>query len=111
MDLRKWAAEGLAYLTLDADVKEDLCEDMQALRALMELAQVWRVLYFNGVPMAQGKQGKLPPKKIPVRETTWNFEILSKHRENTENFVRTQGKHREFSQNTGKTQEFFLLKW
>lgn len=40
MDLRKWAAEGLAYLTLDADVKEELVEDSNALRSLIDLAKV-----------------------------------------------------------------------
>ena len=40
IDLRKWAAEGLAYLTLDADVKEDLVTDTPALKSLMDLAKV-----------------------------------------------------------------------
>ena len=39
-DLRKWAAEGLAYLTLDADVKEELADDAEALTSLIELAKV-----------------------------------------------------------------------
>lgn len=38
-DIRKWAADGLAYLTLDADVKEKLIEDTPAIRALIELAK------------------------------------------------------------------------
>lgn len=38
-DVRKWAAEGLSYLTLDADVKEKLVEDKAALQALIELAK------------------------------------------------------------------------
>lgn len=37
---RKWAAEGMAFLTLDAEVKEDLVQDKEALRALFELAKV-----------------------------------------------------------------------
>lgn len=37
---RRWAIEGLAYLTLDADVKEDLVEDKKALQAMFELAKV-----------------------------------------------------------------------
>lgn len=37
-DIRKFAAEGLAYLTLDADVKEKLVEDKAAIQALIELA-------------------------------------------------------------------------
>uniref|UniRef100_A0A8C9F6L7 Protein unc-45 homolog B n=1 Tax=Pavo cristatus TaxID=9049 RepID=A0A8C9F6L7_PAVCR len=36
---RKWAVEGLAYLTLDADVKDDFVEDEQALQAMFELAK------------------------------------------------------------------------
>ncbi|GJQ79844.1 putative myosin-binding striated muscle assembly central [Trypoxylus dichotomus] len=38
-DLRKWAAEGLSYLTLDAEVKEKLIDDKPALQALIELAK------------------------------------------------------------------------
>lgn len=38
-DMRKWSAEGLSYLTLDAEVKEKLIEDRAALRALIELAK------------------------------------------------------------------------
>uniref|UniRef100_A0A8B9I2G8 Protein unc-45 homolog B n=1 Tax=Anser brachyrhynchus TaxID=132585 RepID=A0A8B9I2G8_9AVES len=37
---RKWAVEGLAYLTLDADVKDDFVEDEQALQAMFELAKM-----------------------------------------------------------------------
>ena len=36
-DLRKWAAEGLSFLTLDADVKEKLVDDEPAIKALIEL--------------------------------------------------------------------------
>ncbi|XP_062998748.1 protein unc-45 homolog A [Elgaria multicarinata webbii] len=36
---RHWAAEGLAFLTLDADVKEELMEDKAALQALFQLAK------------------------------------------------------------------------
>lgn len=38
-DIRKWAADGLAYLTLDAEVKEKLIEDTAAIQALIELAK------------------------------------------------------------------------
>lgn len=38
-DIRKFAAEGLSYLTLDADVKEKLVEDKLAVQALIELAK------------------------------------------------------------------------
>ncbi|CAK6970511.1 protein unc-45 homolog B [Scomber scombrus] len=36
---RKWAIEGLAYLTNDADVKDDFVEDELALRAMFELSK------------------------------------------------------------------------
>lgn len=38
-DIRKWAADGLAYLTLDAEVKEKLIEDKPAIQALIEIAR------------------------------------------------------------------------
>jgi len=37
--MRKWAVEGLSYLTLDAEVKEKLIEDRVALHALIEVAK------------------------------------------------------------------------
>nr|XP_054957101.1 protein unc-45 homolog B [Pan paniscus] len=36
---RRWAVEGLAYLTLDADVKDDFVRDVPALQAMFELAK------------------------------------------------------------------------
>ncbi|KAG8122814.1 hypothetical protein E2320_018228 [Naja naja] len=36
---RKWAVEGLAYLTLDADVKDDFVQDEPAMQAMFELAK------------------------------------------------------------------------
>jgi len=38
-DMRRWAAEGLSYLTLDAEVKEKLAEDEPAVKSLIELAK------------------------------------------------------------------------
>ncbi|XP_076753558.1 unc-45 myosin chaperone [Xylocopa sonorina] len=38
-DMRKWAVEGLSYLTFDAEVKEKLIEDRQAIQAMIELAK------------------------------------------------------------------------
>lgn len=37
---RRWAVEGLAYLTFDADVKEEFVEDKAALQAMFKLAKV-----------------------------------------------------------------------
>eukprot|EP00069_Balaena_mysticetus_P020529 bmy_02908T0 len=36
---QRWAVEGLAYLTLDADVKDDFVQDIPALQAMLELAK------------------------------------------------------------------------
>lgn len=36
---RKWAIEGLAYLTNDADVKDDFVEDEQAMKAMFDVAK------------------------------------------------------------------------
>ncbi|XP_074862624.1 protein unc-45 homolog A [Carettochelys insculpta] len=36
---RRWAVEGLAYLTFDADVKEELVEDKVAVQAMFQLAK------------------------------------------------------------------------
>ncbi|XP_073322522.1 protein unc-45 homolog B [Pagrus major] len=36
---RNWAIEGLAYLTNDADVKDDFVEDEQAMKAMFDLAK------------------------------------------------------------------------
>lgn len=38
-DMRKWAVEGLSYLTFDAEVKEKLIDDKQAVQAMIELAK------------------------------------------------------------------------
>lgn len=37
---KKWAVDGLAYLTLDADVKEDLINDIDALTEMYALVKV-----------------------------------------------------------------------
>lgn len=37
---RRWAVEGLAYLTFDADVKEEFVEDKAAMEAMFHLAKV-----------------------------------------------------------------------
>lgn len=69
MDLRKWAAEGLSYLTLDAEVKEKLVEDKAALHSLIELAKTGDQSCLFGVVTtlvnlcnAYEKQGKCDSK-------------------------------------------------
>jgi len=48
-DMRKWAVEGLSYLTLDAEVKEKLIEDRVALQALIDVAQQGDLSVIYGV--------------------------------------------------------------
>ncbi|CAF0903987.1 unnamed protein product [Rotaria sp. Silwood1] len=38
-EIRRWAADGLAYLTLDADVKEEFVDNLPALKSLFNLCQ------------------------------------------------------------------------
>ncbi|XP_077275599.1 protein unc-45 homolog B-like isoform X1 [Temnothorax americanus] len=38
-DIRKWAVEGLSYLTCHVEVKEELIKDRQAVKAMIELAE------------------------------------------------------------------------
>lgn len=40
IEIRRWATEGLAYLTLDADIKEELVNDTPALKSLIEVTTV-----------------------------------------------------------------------
>lgn len=40
LDQRRWAVEGLAYLTLDAEIKEELVTDLSSIQALVEIAKV-----------------------------------------------------------------------
>lgn len=57
---RRWAVEGLAYLTLDADVKDDFVQDIPALQAMFELAKVH-------APLISGQR----MKKQGVSHGTW----------------------------------------
>ena len=38
--MKKWSVEGLSYLSLDADVKEELCNDEAALKALYDMVNM-----------------------------------------------------------------------
>lgn len=40
VEIRRFACEGLSYLSLDADIKEFIVEDSQLLQALVSLAKV-----------------------------------------------------------------------
>ena len=38
--MKQWGTEGLAYLSLDAEVKEELVHDSKSLKAVVEAAMV-----------------------------------------------------------------------
>lgn len=40
LETRRFAVEGLSYLTMDADVKELIVEDVNLIRSLVEVAKV-----------------------------------------------------------------------
>ncbi|XP_047471995.1 LOW QUALITY PROTEIN: protein unc-45 homolog B-like [Penaeus chinensis] len=48
-DMRRWACEGLSYLTLDADVKEKFITDTNAIRSMIELAKTGDLNCLYGV--------------------------------------------------------------
>lgn len=58
---RKWAIEGLAYLTNDADVKDDFVDDEPAMQAMFELAKVRK---------QQPEKNSEKTKRRPLRITT-----------------------------------------
>ena len=41
--MKQWGTEGLAYLTLDAEVKEELVNDPAALKSVVEAAMVSQI--------------------------------------------------------------------
>lgn len=47
LKMKQWATEGLAYLTLDADVKEDVVNDPKALTAIVQAAKVTGVSLYQ----------------------------------------------------------------
>ena len=48
-ELKKWAAEGYAYLTLDADVKEEVVNDPQVVNALIDLGKSGNLSCLYGI--------------------------------------------------------------
>ena len=48
-DLKKWAAEGFAYLTLDADVKEEIADDPAVIKALIDLGKSGNLSCLYGI--------------------------------------------------------------
>lgn len=48
-DLKKWASEGLVYLTLDADIKEELISDTETIGALINLARTGDLSMLYGI--------------------------------------------------------------
>lgn len=48
-DLKKWASEGFAYLTLDADVKEEIVNDPPVVQALIDLGKSGNLSCLYGI--------------------------------------------------------------
>ena len=46
-DSKKWACDGLSYLTLDAEIKEILIDDINALNAMYDLTKVNKNKFLN----------------------------------------------------------------
>ncbi len=46
-DSKKWAVDGLAYLTLDPDVKEALAFDTNALKSMYDLTKVLIIIIYR----------------------------------------------------------------
>ena len=64
---RRWAVEGLAYLTLDADVKDDFVQDIPALQAMFELAKASVALTSGpGICWIQARGLSAEPGKLDV---------------------------------------------
>uniref|UniRef100_A0A8C9PDS4 Unc-45 myosin chaperone B n=1 Tax=Spermophilus dauricus TaxID=99837 RepID=A0A8C9PDS4_SPEDA len=61
---RRWAVEGLAYLTLDADVKDDFVQDIPALQAMFELAKASVALTFNRIQDLPDSGPSSPPVNL-----------------------------------------------
>lgn len=92
-DIRKWAADGLAYLTLDAEVKEKLIDDKAAIQALIELAKTGdqNVLYgvvttFVNLCNAYDKQ-ELLPEMVELAKFA-KHHIPEEHELDDEDFVK-----------------------
>ncbi|CAF0749986.1 unnamed protein product [Brachionus calyciflorus] len=78
-DTKKWACDGLAYLTLDADVKEILIEDTNAIKALFELTKKDdKNTLFSIATVLTNLTNANPPKK-PTEEMVKLAEYAKHH--------------------------------
>ncbi|KAK1331077.1 hypothetical protein QTO34_009025 [Cnephaeus nilssonii] len=84
---RRWAVEGMAYLTLDADVKDDFVQDIPALQAMFEMAKASRALASGlrrdlldsgsqGLPLSLGKDPCVLSLAVPSTPWTSDKTIL-----------------------------------
>ncbi|OWK15204.1 hypothetical protein Celaphus_00000701 [Cervus elaphus hippelaphus] len=76
---RKWAVEGLAYLTLDADVKDDFVQDIPALQAMFELAKASMPFFLcwatTGPP--HPTNGSFSPQKAETPDKTILYSVAT----------------------------------
>ncbi|KAG8231774.1 hypothetical protein J437_LFUL010749 [Ladona fulva] len=79
-DIRRWAAEGLSYLTLDADVKEKLVEDKPAINALIELGKTGnRTCVYGVVTTLVNLVNAYDKKEAPAPELVRLAEFAKHH--------------------------------
>lgn len=69
---RRWAVEGMAYLTLDADVKDDFVQDIPALQAMFEMAKASGALASD-----PGETHQIPLTGPPAVSSAWLSPLVS----------------------------------
>lgn len=78
-DSKKWACDGLAYLTLDADIKEALAHDESSLQVLFELTKKEdKNTLFSIASVLSNVTNAIPPKK-PTEEMLKLAEYAKHH--------------------------------
>lgn len=78
-DSKKWACDGLAYLTLDAEIKEILTEDKKSLHILYDLTKKDdKNTLFSVASIFSNVSNAIPPKK-PTEEMLKLAEYAKHH--------------------------------
>ena len=91
--LRKWAAEGLAFLSLDAEVKEALIDDKPALKMLLKMAKTadQSLLYGIASIFVNLTNSYEKPERMPELEELGRFageNVPKEHEFDGEEFVK-----------------------
>ena len=78
-DSKKWACDGLAYLTLDADIKEILIDDVNTLKAMYDLAKKDDKNTLYSISMVLSNISNAQPVKKPTDEMKKLAEYAKHH--------------------------------